>query len=59
MDKYCSICNKECKDTTATFVCRHYFCQGCIVSWYRSSISYYNSQPSCPICKLVDHIWGK
>jgi hypothetical protein len=56
-DKICPICVLEKCAPTTTFVCKHEFCQQCIVNWNRECKR--NGRPvTCPICRKVDTIWG-
>jgi hypothetical protein len=57
-ENICSICNEVAQSKTATFVCKHIFCQPCIVSWYFTCVNNHR-EPTCPVCRKVDNIWGK
>ena len=54
----CVICSDKKIAEVRTFVCKHSFCQPCIVEWYRSCIEK-RLKPTCPICRKIDDNWGK
>ena len=56
-DTKCPICSEERESETTTFVCKHLYCQKCIVQWYRSCVDE-GKEPTCPLCRKVDDKWG-
>lgn len=56
-DDKCLICDEKSDHGTATFVCKHWYCQQCIVKWYKTC-KREGREPTCPYCRKVDNIWG-
>jgi hypothetical protein len=53
IENNCGICFEEFNHPTKTFVCNHYFCQQCIVTWNFKCIDE-NKNVSCPMCRKED-----
>jgi hypothetical protein len=57
VDDMCSICHLKKEHQTKTDVCFHFFCQTCLVGWYKECIRN-RRLPCCPLCrKIVDVVY--
>ena len=52
-EEECAICVQKMRASTTTFVCRHEFCQTCIVDWNFSCVRAHR-MVTCPLCRAPD-----